>query len=314
MKLIFQYTKKYLSRSNKYYNEKIIIIAIILINIFIIEYFFKNKTCSKHKIIGISYANKKYQKQLKINKISALKVGKVDEYYSYGPNDIDSEFRKKNKEILSRERGNGYWLWKPYFILKTLKEKLKEGDYLIYTDAGVMYMNSTKIIVDFLNEEKAKMWAFRLKFKEKMYSKRDAFILLGADTPFYTETPQYMATIQIYQKSKFTEKFLEKLLYYSQDKRIITDDNNTLGKDNYIGFRDNRHDQTVFSIMIKKYRQVKSKKTNSTNDKSRKLNSLNPYIFCIYRRIYFKSYNDIKNKCKNGLFKKKKKNMFYYKY
>jgi len=41
----------------------------------------------------------------------------VDEYYNYGPNDIDNEFKKKNIEILSQKRGNGYWLWKPYFIL-----------------------------------------------------------------------------------------------------------------------------------------------------------------------------------------------------
>jgi len=37
----------------------------------------------------------------------------------------------------NREKGNGYWLWKRYFILKALKEKLNRDDYLIYTDAGI---------------------------------------------------------------------------------------------------------------------------------------------------------------------------------
>ena len=83
-------------------------------------------------------SNEKYQRQLKLNKKSALEVGKVDIHYSYGPNDIDPDFQKKNKDILSRKRGNGYWLWKSYFINKTLIEKLNEGDYLIYTDACVL--------------------------------------------------------------------------------------------------------------------------------------------------------------------------------
>ena len=49
----------------------------------------------------------------------------------------------------------------------------------------------------------------RLNHTEKKYTKRDAFILLWADLPFYTENNQYMAGIQIYKKSKFTEKFVE---------------------------------------------------------------------------------------------------------
>ena len=91
------------------------------------------------KIVAISYSNEIYQTQLQYNKKSAFENGKVDEYYEYGPNDIDKNFREKNKDILSRKRGNGYWLWKPYIILKTLKEKL-----------NIFYKNDTKILVNFL--------------------------------------------------------------------------------------------------------------------------------------------------------------------
>ena len=77
---------------------------------------------------------------------------------------------------------------------------------------------------------------------KKKYSKRNAFILLDADSHIYTDTFQYMAGIQIYKKSKFTEMFLEKVLNYSTDKRIITDDPNTQGLTNYQGFIENRHD------------------------------------------------------------------------
>ena len=272
--------------------------SVILLFIFIFLLSFNNKNKRKNKIIAISYGDDLYRKQLLINKKTALKVGKVDEYYSYGPKDIDKNFKERNIEILSRKRGNGYWLWKPYFILKTLKEKLNEGDYLIYTDAGILYKDSTDKIISFLNEHNAEMWMIRLNNTEKKYAKRDAFILLGADSPFYTETNQYMAGIQIYKKSKFTEKFVEEVLYYSRDKRIITDDPNTLGLNNYKEFIENRHDQTILSILIKKYGQADSGRTNMEIEKVKTQKIIMPFIFCIYRLLEFRNYNDIKEKCK----------------
>ena len=133
-------------------NKNIVIILLILFFIFILILnkvisFKKNSTL---KIVAISYSNEKYQTQLKYNKKSAIEIGKVDEYYEYGPNDIEYEFKQKNKDILSKKRGNGYWLWKPYFILKTLKQKLKDGDYLIYTDACILYKDNSRKLIDFL--------------------------------------------------------------------------------------------------------------------------------------------------------------------
>ena len=297
-----------------YYYKLIISLIIIYLNNIIFKYnnlkkqnyilHYKNKSLRIYKnhsrIIAISYGNEKYQRQLKVNRKSALEIGMVDEYYNYGPNDIDKEFKKKNKDILSQKRGNGYWLWKPYFILKTFKEKMNEGDFIIYTDAGILYLNSTYNIIDFMKKKNAEMWGIQMPIrKEKIWTKRDAFILLCLDSPFYSETPQYMAGIQIYRKSKFTEKFLEDLLYYSQDKRIITDMPNTLGKKNYKGFRENRHDQSIFSLLIKKYGLVNTPKTNINIKKNNESKLKMPSIFCIYRRLKFKDYNDIMNKCKD---------------
>lgn len=328
--------KKFIDNSfnkskNKYYNNLIyyfflimlyITILIILINLKIVfrinfifnniikiieqnSKLFKGYIYRKERIIAISYANKKYQKQLENNKKSAIEIGKVDDYYSYGPDDIDLDFKNKNKDILTRKRGNGYWLWKPYLILKTLREKLNEGDYLFYTDAGILYMDSTYKIINFLKENHYDMWAKKTKYIEKHYSKRDAFILLGVDMPFYSESSQYMAGIQIYKKSIYIEKFLEKLLFYSQDKRIITDDPNIVGQKNYEGFRENRHDQTVLSLLIKKFEIVNSGKTNFniTENKNMKTKKM-PNIFCIYRRKKYKNYDDLRNLCAK-LMKKK---------
>ena len=258
----------------------------------------------KPKIIAISYSNERFQRQLQLNKKSAIEVGEVDEYYSYGPNDIDPVFKEKNKDILSRSRGNGYWLWKPYIINKTMIEKLKYGDYLIYTDAAILYMNSTRLIINFMKEHKAKIWGNKLVLKERTWTKRDALILMDADTPYYYDTNQYMAGIQVYQKSKYAIKFIQDLLKYSQDVRIITDDNNVMGKENLPGFRENRHDQTVFSLLLKKYGEANSGSPNMTIDQLNHLKPvIMPNILCMYRTIGFKDYEDLINICRNKFIK-----------
>ena len=270
-----------------------------------------NNNNFKPKIIAITYANAIFQKQLEFNKKSALEIGKVDEHIIYGPNDIDPEFKEKNKEILSKFKGNGYWLWKPYFIYKTFKEKLREGDYIIYTDAGILYMNSTYLVIDFLKQQNAEMWMNRLDLKERLYSKRDAFILMGVDMPFYSETYQYMGGIQIYRKSKYTEKFIEQLLFYSQDKRIILDTPNTLGVENYPGFKENRHDQTDLSLLLKKYGEANSgNPTLSPDEINNGKHILMPNIFCIYRRIPFKDFDELKEKCINIIQRQENVKMF----
>ena len=71
-------------------NYKLIFI-ILLINVYIIlnSILIDKKHSHKYKVVAISYGNYKYLKQLKINKFTAIHVGKVDEYYSYKPDDID---------------------------------------------------------------------------------------------------------------------------------------------------------------------------------------------------------------------------------
>ena len=292
----------------------IIIIIILMIIIFFLIIRTKNKNFDnnfteeynqtissnniyKPKIIAITYSNGFFQNQADLNKKSALEVGKVDEHYIFGPDDIDQEFKEKNKEIFSKSRGNGLWLWKPYLIYKTFKEKLRGGDYLIYTDAGVLYMNSTYLLIDFLKEQNAEMWINRMFLKEGIYSKRDAFILMGVDMPFYSETYQYLAAMQIYRKSKYTEKFLEEYLFYSQDIRIVSDNPNKLGLENYKGFKENRHDQTVLSLLIKKYGEANSgNPTLKPDEINNGKHIIMPHIFCHYRRLKFQDYEDLREK------------------
>ena len=89
-------------------------------------------------------------------------------------------------------------------------------------------------------------------FTEKIYSKRDAFILMDCDSEQYANTPQRLSGFIFLKKSPATVALIDEFLEYMQDPRIVTDMPNQLGKENYEGFKDNRHDQTVWSLLTKK--------------------------------------------------------------
>ena len=204
-------------------------------------------------IIAINYADNSFRKAQKLNLETALHWG-ADQVIGYTPDDIDEQFYEKNKEILCAKKGNGFYLWKPYFLYKAYQQ-LKEGDYLIYTDAGSVYVKKIQYLIDCMEEEEQDIMVFSLQKEmlERKYTKRDAFLLMKCDAPQYTDTPQSIGGYVILKKSDFTQRFLEEDLSYAQDIRIITENKNTQGLDNYPEFVAHRHDQSVWSLMSKKY-------------------------------------------------------------
>lgn len=204
-------------------------------------------------IIAINYADRGFRKAQKLNTKTAFEHG-ADRVIAYSPEDMDEEFRRKNADILAAPKGGGYYLWKPYFLNKAYGE-LQEGDYLVYTDSGSIYVNDIGNLIKCMEREAVDIMTFSLEADklERNYTKRDAFILMDCDSPRYTDTPQSIGGYVVLKKSPFVENFLKTDLRYAQDKRIITEEPNTQGADNYSGFVAHRHDQSVWSLMVKKY-------------------------------------------------------------
>nr|WP_296480269.1 hypothetical protein [uncultured Acetatifactor sp.] len=237
-------------------------------------------------IYAISYANDQYKKAQELNLKTALTYG-ADKVIVYSPEDIDRHFYEKNKEVLMCHRGNGYWLWKPYIIKKTL-DKMEYGDYLIYADSGAYYINDIHYLIRCMEQQMTDIMLFSLpkSYLEKIWSKRDAFIIMECDSLEYTDTPQRLAGFIVIKKTKFVYEFIEEWLFYAQDKRIITDQKNCMGKDNYPGFRENRNDQTALSLLSKKYHLQCFRNPScitADNDKEILEKSNYPKIFHLHR-------------------------------
>lgn len=202
-------------------------------------------------IYEINFADENFRSAQKFNSKMAKRFG-ADVVVEYGPDNIDDKFKKDNLAIWGNKRGCGYWIWKPYITQKTL-EGINEGDYLLYMDSGSCIVDDIHILIDIMVRDDIDIMLFCLHSLEKYYSKRDAFVLLDCDKPDFAETPQRCATYFILRKSNKSVKFVNEWLHFAQDRRIITNEANTMGLPNFDGFVENRHDQTILSLLSKKW-------------------------------------------------------------
>ncbi len=198
-------------------------------------------------IIAINYSNESFAKAKRLNSITARTFGHVDKVISYGPNDIDKDFRNSNSEILTIERGNGCWLWKPYFIKFTL-DKMNEGEYLIYSDAGMCYIRKVEELIYRMNLTKQDIFLTEIPLIEVQFTHPEVLIKLDAEN--YKYTNQIQGTPLIIKKTKFTQRFIDDWLNMCQDKDLLVAGNYENNKENL--FISHREDQSILSILAKK--------------------------------------------------------------
>jgi hypothetical protein len=203
----------------------------------------------------INYADLSHRLAQKNNSESGYDVCGFDEIIEYNRDTIDPEFIKMNENIFSNSRGAGYWIWKSYIIDKTL-ESMDEGDILFYSDSGIIFINNIDPLINELDKSENGILLFDLEdyHINKRWTKRDTFHYMGCDSAEYTDSPQILASYIILRKNNFTVFFIKEWLRFSQDHRIITDLPNECRLPNYDEFIDHRHDQSILSILGRKYR------------------------------------------------------------
>ena len=228
-------------------------------------------------IEAINFCDESYGMSASLNLLTAKIIGRVNSVKTFTMDDIDTAFRQQYSNILSQKRGHGYWLWKPYIILKEL-QKLDREDYLIYADSGTFYMRNIKEVISYMRHNNLYIYIGGLPDPEYMYTKRDAFCLLNLDSPAYVETLQFEASFLIIRKCERSVNFISKWLELCTIPELLTDMPNICGKENYQGFIDHRHDQSLLSLLAK---QEKMKWTRglSTPDRYNSFFSFTDILF-----------------------------------
>lgn len=197
-------------------------------------------------IVAINYADEKFKEAQKFNTETAYTKGKVNKVIEYSPKDIDSEFYEKYKNIMEKNKGGGYWLWKPYIILKTINE-MQDGDYLFYCDSGAAYVNKVKYLIDNLEESNQYIMPFGLPLIERQWTQNKTFKLMKSDEDTFKKSNQILATYMLIKVCDESKNFIEKYLKACTNKDCLIDSNED---EKYL--ISHRHDQSIFSILCKK--------------------------------------------------------------
>ena len=191
---------------------------------------------------------------------SATAVARFDTALIENMSILDPEFKNQNEHILREARGGGYWLWKPYVILKRLTE-LPDGDVLCYCDSSYRFLSDARKIADEWlsdgdigachNKPNDPAWQ---EHTDRKYTKHDTFALMnvppGDERERIKSTTQAWAGFVVLRKSATSMSFVREWLHHAQNAQIITDSRSITAPEDP-GFKENRHDQSIYSILLK---------------------------------------------------------------
>ena len=167
----------------------------------------------------------------------------------------DSEFWSKHSNFIeSNKKGYGYWIWKPYLIMKVL-EKMEENDILLYCDSGCEISTEKKNDIDnFLKiVETDKIIMSHAYHNENTHTKMDLIHFLDMNSSRYLDSKQHQATAICIKKCNEIYHLVK--AWYEiccmQNYHFIDDSPSNL--ENINEFEQHRHDQSILSLLTKKY-------------------------------------------------------------
>jgi len=173
----------------------------------------------------------------------------IDSVVTYNYLDLGEDFENKFGDIVAEfPKGFGLWSWKPFLVDRELK-KLKDGDILIYVDAGVeINLQGSAILAEYLD-----------------YVSREGFLFfsVGDQNRFFTKPDVELVSVENYFRNQvIATVFLMKVSPESRSLagkwlELCERDSASLLKDpeehliqHESGFMGHRHDQSLLSKIV----------------------------------------------------------------
>ena len=199
----------------------------------------------------INYANDAYKKAQDWNSWTGKHIAGFDKVYAFSPDDIDKNYYETHKDILCAQRGNGLWLWKPYFIDKVLSE-CEDGDIVFYADSGAFFIKKIDKLISSLRENE-KIWVSDCPLLESCFTKQICFEKMECNEEEFRNSNQIQATYLMLICCKETKAFIKKWLHYCEDYELMSPEGGlSLNENRGTQFVAHREDQSILSLFCKK--------------------------------------------------------------
>ena len=184
----------------------------------------------------------------------ALETGLFDKSKLYTDDDLkqDPEFWPRHHNFVEQNnRGYGYYIWKSYLI-KQHMAKLNDGDKLFWLDAGCeIDVRKKDTIQKYLKYIETDYIIGSKNTYEVEYSKFDLILKLDMFDGKYLNDFQRQGGVALYLVCDKTRELVNRWYELSCDYHLIDDSPDVHGRIEC--FKEHRHDQSIFSLLTKKY-------------------------------------------------------------
>ncbi|MBC8011414.1 MAG: hypothetical protein H7067_15125 [Burkholderiales bacterium] len=204
----------------------------------------------------LTFADRRFLRSRDRLVASAAALGAAS-IHAHDPHSIrDRDWARDHRRILRQPRGAGYWLWKPFLILDTLRA-LPPGEFLIYCDSGAALVADPAPLLERCARADGLLFFLVHGFEQWRYTKRDCFVLMGCDTPRYWDAPQVNAAFLVLRHEPATLAFVAEWAAWASNFDLITDAPNRCGLPDLPGFVAHRHDQSILALLVEKHGLVR---------------------------------------------------------
>lgn len=202
----------------------------------------------------ITYGDDNFEKAKQRLCKEAYGTGWFDTVKGFSPNDLSDEFKDTYRDILKMKRGGGYWIWKYDIISQTLNN-MNNNDILIYLDAGcsinINGKNRFDEYIQMLNDE-TPIISFQIPHLEYKYTTKEIFeYFIVSNDINITNTGQILNGILVMKKNSKLVTLINLWGKALNDNPLLFTD--YYNRNQNSGFIDNRHEQSIFSVIRKMY-------------------------------------------------------------
>ncbi len=175
---------------------------------------------------------------------------------SYNFSYVKREFQQVAPSGFEKNRGFGFWLWKPIMLRKFALQNV-DTDLILYADAGC-HLNVNSVsqqrFKDYVNAITVSnpLMVFQSTNIERQWTKED---LLQKFDESDKDTGQFLATILLAKRDfliNLCEDWID--LACLEDFHFLDDSNSE--HPSYQGFVEHRHDQSILSYLLKKQKII----------------------------------------------------------
>ena len=211
------------------------------------------------KITLITFSQgKKYE----LSKRHVTQLAKNSNFFNniinYSYKDLDKEFLNQYSYVMSFPRSAGHSIWKVHLINKTLNASSKD-DIVIYMDVGSTLNPSGSQrfweYIEIINSSEYGNLMFEnpSEYIERAWTTKRLFDYFDINTDSeFANTPQLMGGHLLFKNNEHTKNYIKLFMdCLEYDQKLITDYYNS--ENNHHGFIENRHDQSIWSLLTKTF-------------------------------------------------------------